>query len=210
MSMVSLCRGAVVIIISLLLMPPCPAVADPAAPAYAARVTRDRRGITLNLRPGSKAPGARPRHSDVVVFVPRGYRLRSGRVDLYVHIHGQVTTARKEMRRMRLVRQVLRSRKNVVLVVPQGPVCARKNHWGRLHREGGLRRLLDGVLAALTAARPRGELEEFEGLSGARRGEVLLSVHSGGYSVAAQILAVGGVQVGEVFLFDALFVDLHA
>lgn len=208
MGMDSLYRGAVVIITSLLLMPTSPAAADPAAPAYAAHVTRDRRGVTLSLRPGSRAPGTRPRLGDAVVFVPRGFRSRRGRVDLHVHLHGQVTTARKEMRRMRLVRQVLRSRKNVVLVVPQGPVWARKNNWGGLHNGGGLRRLLDGVTAALIVAAARGELKGVKGLSGARRGEVLLSVHSGGYSVAAQILSNSGVQINEVFLFDALF-GLH-
>ena len=32
-----------------------------------------------------------------------------------------------------------------------------------------------------------------------------MSVHSGGYSVAAHALATGGVTIEELFLFDALF-----
>jgi len=202
MNTLGLPHAGVALAVALLISAPCPVAADGPRPAYSARVTAGKQGVTLELRPGKRAPGKRPRMDDVVVFVPRGFAVAGGRVDWLVHIHGQVTTARREVKRMDLVRQVVRSRKNVVLVVPQGPIMARKNRWGALHMAGGLARMLDGVLAVMAAQK---ELSQVKGLAGGGRGRVLLSVHSGGYSVAAHMLRAGGAEVSEVFLFDALF-----
>lgn len=196
--MVSSVRGA--LIAGVLVAVAFPGLAHGRAPAYAARVQQLKQGVLLDLRSGARPPGKKPRMGDVKVFLPKGFRPRGDRVDFHVHFHGQVTTAAKEMRRMRLVRQLVGSRRSAALVVPQGPVWARKNRWGRLHRPGGLGRMLDGVLKALAAPAPRGP-----GLVGLRRGVVLMSVHSGGYSVAAHSLVAGGVTFEEVFLFDALF-----
>lgn len=184
--------------------------ADPvAARPLAASQTQDRLGVTLRLRlehAPFPAAGAPHRDPSVYVFVPRGVKLRAARtLDMLVHLHGQQASAGWALRVMRLRQQVHASGRNVVLVVPQGPVRARDNGWGKLARAGGLRRMLREVLARLTDKQLTRRFPALAKLAKARPGRVLLSVHSGGYVAAARCLERGGIGVHEVYLFDALF-----
>jgi hypothetical protein len=175
-----------------------------------------RPGLTVLLDlPSAPFGGEGARYDDpsVIVYIPPGFRAEciGGRasIDIVVHFHGQKAVATDILESMELREQLVESGRNAVLVVPQGPVNAVDNNWGRLHRRGGLKRLLTGVLAALSESLEFVDCGEDKSIEAVTKvfalGTVILSAHSGGYSVAARCLKAGGVPVKEVYLFDALF-----
>jgi len=135
----------------------------------------------------------------VLLFVPEGFR-QGATVDLVVHYHGHNGEILKSDRAHHYREQLARSRKNAVLVEPQGPLLAADSSGGKHEDALGLRRFVDDVLARLAR----------EGVVpvGAREGTVLLSGHSGAYHVIARELDRGGVEIAEVHLHDALYGDL--
>ncbi len=173
------------------------------------QVKRDAHGTTLTFALDS-APfpqdGASYDDPTVIVFVPRHYRLpKSGRVDAVIHFHGHNTTALQAIEQHRLREQVADSKQNAILVVPQGPVHAADSSGGKLEQKDGLSRMLDELLDELAKAEVSRALSA-ESLAHAKRfGTVCVSAHSGGYHVTAACLDKGGVEVSEVYLFDALY-----
>src|SRR5688572_25992818 len=103
----------------------------------------------------------------VIVFVPKTFRAERGaragshghtlslatragaRVPLLVHFHGHNTTAERAIVSHALREQLVDSKQNAVLVVPQGPVNASDSSAGKLDAPGGLARMLDEVLRML-------------------------------------------------------------
>ncbi|MEZ4437563.1 MAG: hypothetical protein R3B72_00620 [Polyangiaceae bacterium] len=171
-------------------------------------------GTTLHFQL-AQAPfpaGDKPyRDATVLVFVPTYFRLpKRRRVDVVVHFHGHNTTVGEALAAHQLREQLFDSKQNAILIAPQLALRATDSHAGKLEREGGLARLLVEVLAELR----RPAAEEALGkasLAGVKDVElVCLSAHSGGYRAAASCVARGGVDVGEVYLFDALYAQLGA
>jgi hypothetical protein len=90
------------------------------------------------------------------------------------------------------------SRRNAILIVPQGPLDASDSFGGKLEDADGFKRFMAEALEVLRQ----------QGLVGkAGVGRIILSGHSGGYEVISAILARGGLtgRIGEVWLFDALY-----
>ncbi|MBK6519424.1 MAG: hypothetical protein IPM79_14025 [Polyangiaceae bacterium] len=147
----------------------------------------------------------------VVVFVPASYRLpASKKVDVVVHFHGHNTTARRVIGAHALREQVVESKQNAILVVPQGPVDASDGDFGKLMKSGGVARLLSEVLE-LCATKAASKALGDAGLGSAKgAGRVVASAHSGGYRAAAAAAQRGGVDLREVYLFDALYGELGA
>jgi hypothetical protein len=137
------------------------------------------------------------RDSTVMLFVPRGVCF-GGKVDFVVHFHGWFNHVSKALDEFKLIDQFVESRRNAVLVAPQGPRDAPDSFGGKLEDPGGFQRFMREVLATLQAEPPFRQ---------AALGDVILSGHSGGYHVMASILARGGLseRVKEVWLFDALY-----
>ena len=162
--------------------------------------------LHLNSAPYGGGDSARYDDASVLLLVPPGCRtrLRDGRteLDLVIFFHGQFTRARTVFSDMRLGSQFIASERNAVLIVPQGPVNAADNNWGRLHETGGLRHLVDDILDS----KPVAAL-----LSGSKphAGRVILVGHSGAYQVLSFALANGGVRIDEAWLFDGLFGQAH-
>lgn len=192
------------------------------APAHAATKLKDsfegKRGVTLwfeldhapfrrrdsHQAAGGKTDG-RYRDPTVIVFVPHHFRAANKRVDVVVHFHGHNTTAAAAMRKHQLREQLYDSKQNAIIVMPQGPVNARDSSAGALETQGGLERLLSEVVGELrrrSVSRLLGKssLDSVRGV-----GMVCLSAHSGGYRAAAACLELGGINVNEVYLFDALY-----
>ncbi|MGM0575372.1 MAG: hypothetical protein ACQEXJ_06550 [Myxococcota bacterium] len=175
-------------------------------------VDRGRDGTTLYLDldhgpfPCRDAPY---QDATTVVFVPRHFRPRDGLVDLVVHFHGHRTTAPEAMRHHRLREQLVDSLQNAILVIPQGPVRAVDSGGGKLERPKGFLYFLAEVRRTLQTDEVVEILGEGAPRPRARVGLVCLSVHSGGYKVAARCLDVGGYPVREVYLFDALYGELE-
>ena len=183
------------------------------APAHAAPKLKDsfdgKRGVTLwfklDYAPFPQDGGGKYRDPTVIVFVPHHFRASDRRVDVVVHFHGHSTTAAEAMRTHQLREQLHDSKQNAIMVVPQGPVNARDSAFGTLETRDGLERLLAEVVRELARDRTSRLLgnASLKGVRGV--GMVCLSAHSGGYRAAALCVELGGINVNEVYLFDALY-----
>ncbi len=169
---------------------------------------RDALGTTLVLGV-PQAPFAGVGHGDdtVIVFVPDKYRFRAEEgISALVHFHGHNSSAERATAAHALREQLVDSRQNAVLVVPQLALFAADSSCGKLASPGAFARLLGGALS--TAARVgRLTLGDSRFPERPRLGRVCLSAHSGGYHAAACSLRNGGVDVSETYLFDALYAE---
>ncbi len=164
-------------------------------------------GTTLDLSlPSAPFPDAASGYRDgtVLVFVPSHYRPDRA-VDFIVHFHGHNTTARAAIVWHQLREQLVDSKQNAILVVPQGPVESPDSSIGKLERPGGLARMLGDVRMALLMRDTRRALGTRSPRAGTAIGTICISAHSGGYHAAARAVTVGGIEVKEVYLFDALY-----
>ena len=145
------------------------------------------------------------------VFVPKHFRVpETNKVDTVVHFHGHRTTAAEAIKRHHLVGQLMDSKQNAILVVPQGPVNASSSAGGKLEGQRGFVRFLGEIRKALQLPEVSATLGPAAISDAARIGAVAISAHSGGFYVAAQCLKKGGFNVNEVYLFDALYGERHA
>jgi hypothetical protein len=137
--------------------------------------------------------------STVAIFIPRSFR-ETGKVDFAVHFHGWKNNVAGVLQQYKLIEQLVNSRRNAILVVPQGPCNAPDSFGGKLEDPDGFRRFMDEVVDTL---RQKSALKKKHFAVG----QIILSGHSGGYQVISSIVACGGVSdhVREVWLFDALY-----
>ena len=77
---------------------------------------------------------------------------------------------------------------------------------GKLEAHGGLLRLVAEAIVT-TAREGRSTLGDARFPARAPHGTVCVSAHSGGYHAAACALRTGGIDVREVYLFDALYAE---
>ena len=135
----------------------------------------------------------------VAIFIPKGFQER-GTVDFVIHFHGWKTDVANVLARHKLIEQLVESRRNAVLVVPQGPRNAPDSFGGKLEDPNGFKRFMGDVIETL---RQEAALEN----KNLAIGQIVLSGHSGGYQVISAILDHGGMteHVREVWLFDALY-----
>jgi len=139
--------------------------------------------------------------STIAIFIPKGFRV-GRKVDFVVHFHGWGSRLSSVLPKFQLVEQFAESRRNAVLIVPQGPCEASDSFGGKLEDPGGFKRFMEETMAILRF-----------GVAGtccflkAEIGNIILSGHSGGYHAIAFILAHGGLthHVREVWLFDGLY-----
>jgi hypothetical protein len=187
-----------------------PALAQPASRIRS--VARDARGTTLWLsldHAPFPAPGSAYRDDTVIVFVPAHYRYRAEEgVAALVHFHGHNTTADRALAAHELREQMIDSKQNALLVVPQLATMAADGACGKLETAGGLARLLAEVVTT-TAREAFSTLGDAAFPRDAEPGTVCLSAHSGGYHAAASCLRGGGVEIRETYLFDALYAELE-
>jgi beta-lactamase class A len=136
--------------------------------------------------------------SSVVVFVPAGFHELPTGSNLIVHFHGHANDNLGILETDSIPQAMVARKINAILVLVQGPYRARDSFSGRMEEEGGLKRLVDDVLATMQ----REKVVRTPAIS-----RILVSAHSGGYRPAAFVLARGGVseKVSTVFLFDALY-----
>ena len=144
---------------------------------------------------------AKEHYSDntVAIFIPKGLQ-ETGRIDFIFHFHGWQNNVEGVLRQYRLIEQLSESRRNAVLVVPQGPRNAPDSFGGKLEDADGFKRLIADVAETL---KQKSGLQKKDFAIG----HIVLSGHSGGYEVISAIVDCGGLtdQVREVWLFDALY-----
>ncbi len=137
--------------------------------------------------------------STVAIFVPDGISPVGNDISYVVHFHGWNNDVRNVLARYRLREQLVRSGRNAVLIVPQGPKDAPDSGDGKLElATDGFRRFMTEVSGWLHA---RGIVPS------AGIGRIVLSAHSGGYGGAGGVLARGGMNrnISDVLLFDAAY-----
>lgn len=129
----------------------------------------------------------------VAIFVPKGFKA-APRPDFVIHFHGWHNNVTNVLQRYELIDQFVESRRNAILVVPQGPRNAPDSFGGKLEETNGFKTFMTDVAAAVTDGQTN-------------FGRIILSSHSGGYQVQASILSHGGLtkHVSEVWVFDGLY-----
>lgn len=176
-----------------------------------ARVSSDERGVTLMLElehAPFPAPGSWHRDPTVLVFVPRHHRSApNSAIHAVVHFHGHNSTAERATVAHQLREQLFDSKQNAILIVPELAVLAPDSAAGKLEAPGAFARLLDDVLVTLATREALAALGASAPGADAALGRVCVSAHSGGYHAAACAIRAGGVNVNEVYLFDALYAD---
>lgn len=137
--------------------------------------------------------------SSVGIFIPQGFHDRSGVLDFIVHFHGWNNDVRHVFERYRLREQVEQSRRNAILLVPQGPKDAPDSGDGKLELDrDGFESFVVEVAQWLSSS----------GITSANRvGQIVLTAHSGGYGGAGGVLTRGGMNqsITDVLLFDAAY-----
>jgi len=142
----------------------------------------------------------------VFAFLPHYLKKVSlRRPPFVVHFHGHSTTAEAALQTHRLREQLEASKQDAILLVPQGPVNAADSSCGKLEAPGGFARLVEDALRTLRS--PDGLRATGDVALGHEPGPVIVSAHSGGYHAAAQAVKHGGVEISEVYLFDALYAE---
>jgi hypothetical protein len=179
-----------------------------------AEIQPSRLGTTFRLAlDHAPFPHAGAAYTDptVHVFVPRSYRAPgNGALDVVVYFHGHNTTAQRAMMAHALREQLVDSKQNAILIVPQGAVLAPESGLGKLATSGGLRRMLAETATVLRSGEAADALGAASTPADPKIGIVCLAGHSGGYTSVATCLARGGVSVREVYLFDALYGEVAA
>jgi hypothetical protein len=138
-------------------------------------------------------------NSDAGIFIPDGWQPRNGAVDFIVHFYGWNHDIAATFSNYRLREQLVASRRNAILVVPEGPTNAPDSGFGKLELDAG------GFLRFMTDVAAR--LKEMQLSSTDRIGRIVLTAHSGGYGGAGGVLARGGMNdsITDVILFDAAY-----
>ena len=140
--------------------------------------------------------------STVGIFIPADYH-PSDTVDYVVHFHGWSNHVAQVLDRYELRQQMAQSKRNAILIVPQGPKDAQDSGGGKLEHDAGAFAALMNEITAFLAQ---------EGKIHTRRiGHIALTAHSGGYLVAGAILKHGGMDtaITDVLLFDASYGQLE-
>jgi len=135
--------------------------------------------------------------STVALYVPPSFRSGS-KIDFVVHFHGWNNNVTNVLQKYHLLDQFAASKRNAILIVPQGPRNADDSFGGKLEDPGGFARFMDEAMRTL---RERGVIGD------AKIGNIILCGHSGGYEVISSVVACGGLtdHVREIWLFDALY-----
>lgn len=135
--------------------------------------------------------------STVLIFIPKGYKPQA-KNDFVIHFHGWYNNIDSVLSQFKLIEQFSESRKNAILIVPQGPKNSPDSFGGKLEDENGFRNLINEIVEVLY---------QKEIISSKSIGDIILSGHSGGYRVISYILLRGELteNIKEVFLFDGLY-----
>lgn len=135
--------------------------------------------------------------SSVIIFVPKEFTPKE-KNDFVIHFHGWYNNVDSVLNQFNLIEQFSESRKNAILILPQGPKNAPDSFGGKLEDENGFLRFMNDVTDLLYEKK----IIRYESI-----GNIILSGHSGGCHVMSFILLRGGLtqSIKEVYLFDGLY-----
>ncbi len=134
----------------------------------------------------------------VAILIPKNYSV-SKKVDFVVHFHGWNNSVDSVLAQFQLLEQFSESKKNAILIVPQGPKNASDSFGGKLSEEGGFDRFMEELMTIL---------KENNYLNNDTKiNRIVLTGHSGGYKVISEIISQNIIfkKIKEIYLFDALY-----
>jgi len=123
-----------------------------------------------------------------------------------VHYHGHNSGAERAISAHALREQLVDSRQNAILIVPQLAFMAADSSCGQIALPGVFKRMLGGAVS-IAARFGQKILGDSRFPERPRLGRVCVSHHSGGYRAAPCSLRDGAVDVPETYLFDALYAE---
>lgn len=134
--------------------------------------------------------------SSVLIIVPPHLKARQ-RVDVVCWFHGWRNNIDSAAAYFGLVKQFLAANRNAILILPETTKNAPDSYGGKLEQKGVFKLLLQDVLDKL-------KKEKIIGKKTAT-GNIVLAGHSGAFRVMAYIAQHGGVDAGQLILFDGLY-----
>jgi len=135
--------------------------------------------------------------SSVLVVIPEAYK-RSTDLELMIFIHGWGNSKDKCNSKFELSKQVEKSGRDMLLVIPEGPKYSKDSFSGKFSDQGGFERFIDELLDSLKR----------DGVTkNTKIGRIILTGHSGAYHAMAHILKWGGYtdKISDVVIFDGLY-----
>jgi hypothetical protein len=136
---------------------------------------------------------------NVGIFVPDTWSAQDGAIDAVVHFYGWRHDIEATFSTYRLREQLLASKRNAILIVPEGPTNAPDSGDGKLELDdNGFARFMSDVFAWLAQSQV---------IKNAKAGRIVLTAHSGGYGGAGGVLTRGGMNanITDVLLFDSAY-----
>jgi hypothetical protein len=135
--------------------------------------------------------------STVKVFIP-SYFKNSNKVDVVIHFHGWWNNIDSVIKQFKLIEQFYESKKNAILIFPEGPKNSPDSFGGKLEENDVFKKLVNDIL---------NQLKNKKYIKNNKIGNIIISGHSGAYRVISYILQKGGLRdkIKEVYLFDALY-----
>ena len=134
--------------------------------------------------------------SSVLIIVPP--QLKAGKaVDVVCWFHGWRNNIDSASVYFEVIKQLLASHRNAILILPETTKDAPDSYGGKLEQKGIFKQLLQDVLDKLKTEKVISKKTS--------AGNVVLAGHSGAFRVIAYILQNGGVEVKQTILFDALY-----
>src|ERR1041385_3839733 len=88
--------------------------------------------------------------STVAIFAPHGFRADES-IDFVIYFHGWRNNVSNVLSRYKLIEQLVESRRNAILIVPQGPRDAPDSFDGKLEDAGGFARFMTEACAIIRA-----------------------------------------------------------
>ena len=135
--------------------------------------------------------------STALIFIPSYFKVTK-KIDFIVHFHGWWNNVDSVIAQFNLIEQFYKSKKNAILIIPQGPKNSPDSFGGKLEDLNGFKKFMLELTDLLKTKKI---------LPHTNIGNIILSGHSGAYRVISYILQRGGITdlIKEVFLFDALY-----
>jgi beta-lactamase class A len=140
-----------------------------------------------------------PHYDDnsIVVVLPSTFQETAGGTNVIVHFHGEMGDNMAALEADQMPQALADQKINAILILPQGPYRARDSFGGKMTDEGGLKRLMEDLLATMK----REKIIKTDRLN-----RLILSAQGFGYQAAASAVKRGGEEshITDLFLWDAL------
>jgi len=141
-----------------------------------------------------------PHYDDnsIVVVVPNTFQETGDGTNVIVHFHGEMDDNMATLETGQMPQALSEQKINAILVLPQGPYRARDSFGGKMTDEGGLKRLIEDMLATMKSEKI---------IKTDRLNKLIISAQGFGYYPAASAVKRGGEEshITNLFLWDALY-----